>query len=654
MTRRELLALTAAFSAVRAEDDVYPQGVASGDPHPDSVVLWTRRPEAKSLTVEVAEDETFSRVVSRADTPLSAGADWTCRIPVSRLQPATVYWYRFTDEQGLRSRIGRTVTAPSEKDPRPVRFAFASCQNVQMGPSLAYRRMIWEDRQAQPADRLAFVLHLGDFVYEVVWYPEDRPQGYYARKLRDLVRYPHGERHRDFHVPTTVDDYRALYRAYLIDRDLQNVRAYLPFVCMWDNHEFSWKGWQSQQDFGEGVVPAQTRKVAACQAWFEYQPSRAAERYTPPAVKDAALSSFDEGGLGLEPGSLAAIHSLELARSFRWGKNVELILTDNRSFRAQPVTDRAEFMPFRPKGFPQGAPADALEILDAGRMARGGRPPATIEFAGAAVPNPRKEAPPLSMLGSEQKAWFLGKLRESKATWKLWGNSVAMLDWRTDFANLPEGFPKWPSRGYALFTDDDWSGYRWERAAILEFIRQQRIAGFAVLAGDRHAFTAGQVSRSLPPERFDPVGIEFITGSISAPGLAEALEYGLSKDHPLRPLFLYEGRSAVNVALMHGVEAALALQKGGVEAAMRERSLEVAPHLSFLDVGGHGYTTVRAAPDRLEVEFVCIPRPIEDNRLEDGGPLAYRVTHRVKLWKPGEVPHIERIREQGALPLGST
>ena len=70
-----------------------------------------------------------------------------------------------------------------------------------------------------------------------------------------------------------VDDYRALYRAYLLDPDLQDARARWPFVCMWDNHEFSWKGWQSQQNFS-GVRPAQTRKVAANQAWFEYQPAR--------------------------------------------------------------------------------------------------------------------------------------------------------------------------------------------------------------------------------------------------------------------------------------------------------------------------------------------------------------------------------------------
>ena len=102
-------------------------------------------------------------------------------------------------------------------------------------------------------DRLHFVLHLGDFIYEIVWYPEERPQGYYDCRLHDIVRYPDGEKISDFHVPTTLADYRAVYRAYLHDPDLQDARARWPFICMWDNHEYSWQGYQGIQVFGSDV-----------------------------------------------------------------------------------------------------------------------------------------------------------------------------------------------------------------------------------------------------------------------------------------------------------------------------------------------------------------------------------------------------------------
>jgi alkaline phosphatase D len=558
MTRRQAMKSAAAFVAAlawpslflrrakaawRERRDLYPQGVASGDSHPDSVVLWTRRPpsaesRASELRVEVAEDAAFARVVSRARAELSADADWTCRVLAAGLAPSRVYWYRFTDEHGFGSRAGRTVTAPAESDERPVRFAFVSCQNVTQGACNAYRRMIWEDERAAETDRLGFVLHLGDFVYEVVWYPEDRPQGMYDRRLRDVVRYPSGEKIRDFHVPATLDDYRALYRGYLGDPDLQDARARWPFVCMWDNHEFSWKGWQSQQNFA-CVRPAQGRKVAANQAWFEYQPSRviqagrpAGARFAAPAVADAPISRFDDHGLGLEPGNLAAIQSLEVFRALRFGRNVELILTDNRSFRSEPIVDRAETAAFEPKGFPWFVPQEAIEILDGGRQFAGGKPPETIRLGGGELPNWRRGAPPQSMLGAAQKAWFLERLRSSTARWRLWGNSVGMLDWRTDLNNLPaEAGPRWPGAGYALLAGDDWSSYRAERAEILDLVRRERIAGFATLAGDRHAFVAGLLSAGLPPQRFEPVGAEFIVGSVSAPGLFEAAKYNV----PARP-----------------------------------------------------------------------------------------------------------------------
>ncbi len=242
----------------RERRELYPEGVASGDPDTNSVLLWTRRPptansDVKSLHVEVAEDESFQKIVVRAEAPISQRSDWTCRVLAGGLKPATVYWYRFTDSDGNGSRIGRTITAPRDDDSKPVRFVFVSCQNANQGAQNAYRRMIFEDEHAAEADRIGFILHLGDFIYEIVWYPEDRPQGMYDRRLRDVVRYEHGEKIRDFHIPTVLADYRAVYRGYLHDPDLQDARARWPFVCMWDNHEFSWMGWQSLQKF-EGVT----------------------------------------------------------------------------------------------------------------------------------------------------------------------------------------------------------------------------------------------------------------------------------------------------------------------------------------------------------------------------------------------------------------
>ena len=141
-----------------------------------------------------------------------------------------VYWYRFTDSDGNGSRVGRTITAPTKNDPRTVKFAFVSCQGTNEGKMNGYRRMIFEDERARPEDQLNFVLHLGDFIYEVVQYPEDgKPR--FDRKVYEVARIPDALKVSIFHIPTTVEGYRAVWKGHLADPDLQDARARWPFVC---------------------------------------------------------------------------------------------------------------------------------------------------------------------------------------------------------------------------------------------------------------------------------------------------------------------------------------------------------------------------------------------------------------------------------------
>jgi alkaline phosphatase D len=651
----------ASRSEWRERRDLYPEGVASGDPETDSVILWTRRPfdggGARTITVEVAEDEAFRRVVARAPSVVSAASDWTCRVLVGGLHPAQVYWYRFTDAEGLGSRIGRTITAPANSDPRPVHFAFVSCQNPNLGSMGAYRRMIYEDEKAAPENRLGFVLHLGDFIYELVWYPEDRPKGYLDRRIYDIVRIPNGEKVSDFHVPTDVEGYRAIYRAYLHDPDLQDARARWPFVPMWDNHEFSWQGWQSIQKVGAEPRPGQKLKVAANQAWFEYQPARiikpsgpSLETFDPPTVSNVKIERFDDHGLGQEPNNLAAIRSLTGYRALRYGRHLELIITDQHSYRSADPTSHPDLDKLGSKDFPNFVPQEVLEILDAGRVYDGGRPPAEISF-GEVVPNPRRDAPPQTILGAEQKAWLKDRLRRSRATWKVWGNSIGTPDERADPQNLPEGIVPhpWPGANYASMGGGDFGGAYVERGEIFDLVRDEKITGFAIVSGDRHSFWAGYAAKELPPRPFTPVGLTFVGASITSAGTVEAFEHRLPKEDPLRALFLANPPGAdkpqptVNMLLLHGVRSCLDYASHGDLARARALSNpDLAPHLSFVDVGGHGYATVRLSAEDMRTEFVCIPRPIARSNREDGGPLRYRVVHTAKLWRPGQRPRLEQ------------
>ena len=257
---------------------------------------------------------------------------------------------------------------------------------------------------------------------------------------------------RDFHLPTDLEEYRTAYRAYLLDPDLQDARARFPFVPMWDNHEFSWRGYQSQQFFDDAPRPAQRLKIAASQAWYEYQPARVAkpgagDPFEAPHVENLPLTTFDSRGVGQEPNNLTAIHALRVHRAFRFGRNVEMILTDNRSYMSPPADGGA----FGSDTAPYAGDEAATDIIDRGREYGDGHPPATIRFGGKDVPNTQADSPPQAYLGLEQMAWFKEQLRRSQAPWKIWGHSFGTLTWRVDPQNLPAPLrATWPGDGYAV------------------------------------------------------------------------------------------------------------------------------------------------------------------------------------------------------------
>lgn len=641
--------------------ELFPEGVASGDPDASSVLLWTRylgsSQTAEVLFVEISEDDAFSRVIAFVKTTVSSESDGTSRVLVGNLQPSKNYWYRFSDEKGRSSRVGRTRTAPDTKDFRQVRFAFVCCQNVNLGSQHAYRKMMQEDLRAPLDEQLEFVLHLGDFVYEVVWYPEDRPQGVSGRRPRDVLRYAHGEKIGDLHVPSTLEDYRSLYRTYLHDQDIQDARARWPFVCIWDNHEFSINGWQSVQVFNGQNRAAQTRKVAANQAWFEYQPARVIKSsgprldvFDPPLVRDTAITRFDRDGLGNDANNLAALASLTGYRALHWGGNVELILTDQRSYRSEDPLQRPEVTGLMSADFPNMVAEEALEILDAGDTYGGGAPPSVIRFGSHEIENFRKAEAPQTMLGAVQKKWFLEHLKKSAATWKVWGNTIGTVDGRADPQNLPtEGVPLWPGASYATIQTGDYATAYRERAEIYAVVRDFGITGFVTLCGNSHSFWAALAAPYLPPRSFEPIGVAFVTAAISSPGDIEALESRLPSNHPLRTLYLRQGDAGarpeptLNLLQLHGVRSCLEYAKtGDLQRAKSLSNSDLAPHLRFLDLDGHGYSTVRASHDAFECEFVCIPRPSEDVMEPDGGQVLYRVSHRVPLWTHGQRPSLEQ------------
>jgi alkaline phosphatase D len=233
--------------------DLFGLGVASGDPAPDGVVLWTRlapgRMPARTVPVgwEVAHDEGFTRLAARGTTAAEARLGHSVHVEVGGLDPHRWYFYRFL-ANGEISDTGRTRTAPTRTD--RIRFAFASCQNYQAGYYTAYPHLVQEE--------VDFVAFLGDYIYE------DRPD---PRAVRT---------HDGTDEPYTLTEYRARYAHYRSDPNLQQAHAAAPWIVTLDDHEVdnNWQGEHPQDPDRQTPAAFKARRAAALQAYWEHMPLR--------------------------------------------------------------------------------------------------------------------------------------------------------------------------------------------------------------------------------------------------------------------------------------------------------------------------------------------------------------------------------------------
>jgi alkaline phosphatase D len=284
-------------------------GVASGDPLPDGVLLWTRvAPDplngggmpvrAVPVTWEIAADDRFRTILQKGETLARPELGHSVHVEVGGLEPGRPYWYRFRVGQEM-SPTGRTRTAPAPGTmPALLRFGVAGCQRYEDGYFTAYAHLAREE--------LDFVFHYGDYIYEY------RDRNTPVRRVREI---------RGDEIYTVVD-YRNRYAQYKLEAELQAAHAAHPFLSSFDDHEVdnNWAGAISEEDGSEAfpvAVPPEyfaLRKQMAFHAWYENMPVR-------------------RGQLPLGP----AIHAY---RRLRYGQLAEVNVLDTRQYRDdQPCGD---------------------------------------------------------------------------------------------------------------------------------------------------------------------------------------------------------------------------------------------------------------------------------------------------------------------------
>jgi alkaline phosphatase D len=401
------------------------QGVLSGDSTPRGITLLTVLDEASgagSVRLEVARDRDFRRVVARRTIATSGRRGHSVKARIEGLRPDERYFYRF-ETRDRESPVGRFQTALPEDSNQPVRFAFFSCSEWTHGFYNAFDVMSRDD--------VDFVVNLGDYMYAEAYH--SRAGGTGVRDDR-IGRTPAEGRTDIVREAITLADYRAKYALYRSDPALREVHARFPMIVTWDDHEV--------QDNYAGSAPgggleaarrfSAQRRRAATKAFFENMPT------------------FPRG-------------ARTIYRGQRHGRNVDLIMLDQRQYRAdQPCGD-------------------------------------------AVAPPCAEWNQPRPFLGRRQMDFLKRRLAGSRAAWKVIGSQTMMMPAKVT--------------GGAFYQFDSWQGYPQEREELLEHIRSRGIEDVVFITGDIHLFVAGDVRTNMGDG--EPVAIEFVGGSVTSTSFGE-------------------------------------------------------------------------------------------------------------------------------------
>ena len=498
--RREFLVRTASAAAAiavtgtlaacggSAEPAQFNYGVASGDPLSDRVILWTHARIANSsatnvwLTWQVANDSAFASVVRSGRVQATEASSFTAKVDVTGLSPGTSYFYRFVDDAGVASTVGTTRTLPAA-NVASVKFAVFSCALYSEGFFNAYDAAAKSDAQ--------YAVHLGDYLYE---YGSD-PSKFGNKDAVSLGRVT-----APANDIVSLSDYRTRYALYRSDPNLQALHARMPWITVWDDHEFANNAWVGGAENHNPATQGDwnARKAIAAQAYHEWMPIR-----TPDASNLLKIyRRFDFG-------SLFTLHMLDTRIEGRdrqydnfgdadggVARYVTGLTTGSDATRRMISTTQQTWLTDGIK-----ASTASWQVLgNQDIMARMWFPATVLQAYAAAATNPTGVSDAIS-------AYLTAKAtRAAAGATALTATQAALLNTSMN--------PKIP------YNMDSWDGYPSNREAVLQSVKASN-KRLVALSGDSHnAWFA-----NLTTLAGDKVGVEFAGSSVTAPGF-EAVGLG--------------------------------------------------------------------------------------------------------------------------------
>ncbi len=489
---------------------VYPQSVASGDPQTNGIVLWTRIDPTQQGGVTAGQ----------VGWQIASAADFSAASLVvegiAQLDPAKDNTVKLPVSNGALLpytgyfyRFVYNGVASRTGQFKTLPEKGASLAQIRLGYVVCqdFGNGYYTALAHLAEEQVDYVVHLGDYIYETI-----SSATFQGGPVRPVPPFPSGSTT----VPQNVDDYRHLYKVYRSDVNQQAVHERFAYIQLWDDHEFAN---DCHQDFhpdddtapSTATTPQPALRQAANQAWSEY------------GLADVAFDPSQDWE-----------HSIQVYRTFAFGTLAELIVTDERLYRDGPPCGSSEF-------------GGRYFSLGCGEMGDKNR----------------------TMLGLDQRAWFLNQVQTTQATWKLWANEVMLMQLKA---------------GPVYVDLDQWDGYQQERNLILNAVKHGNIKNFVALTGDLHTFLAGYLKTDFD-NPFEPhVGIELMVGSLTSANFREEIE------------------SAVHLPSSPAPAKMMKVSPDLLSPVVRTAN----PWIQFFDSSTHGYGVLTLTPQQLVCEFKAV------------------------------------------------
>lgn len=280
--------------------------------------------------------------------------------------------------------------------------------------------------------------------------------------------------HEPPHEILTLEDYRVRHAQYKTDPGLQAAHRQHPWVTTIDDHETTNNSYSTgasnhtegaPESGGEGFW--NERVGWALRAYFEWMPIREnGSGFDAPAAGEPRQI---EGQTGLLATGLGKLY-----KRLAYGELVDIIMLDTRL---------------------------------AGR----------VEEDTAFVVSEEQ-----TIMGEEQRNWFLNELSSSTAKWKIIGNGTAFAPLIAGPVNPLTGCTSAPTQSPCYVNQDAWDGYQFDRNAVFDTLENNNISNSVFIFGDIHAVIACDLPRvANDPASYNPVtgegslGVELCCGGVA-------------------------------------------------------------------------------------------------------------------------------------------